>query len=86
MIGHVTSLNSNLICDELGVVPNAPDKRRTASGLPRQANEVEPRLLRHPALMSRATLIIKCVRVDPVKIEVKTRRPEDRAYTGLGKV
>jgi len=38
---QVTLLNGNLIDDELGVVPYHPDKRRTSTWLPWQANEIE---------------------------------------------
>ena len=44
-LGQVVALNGNLVGDELSVVPDPPDERRTAARQPRQPKKVDARFL-----------------------------------------
>ena len=75
-----------MVGDELGVVPNAPDKRGSSARLPRQAEKIDTGFGRYSALMDWFSFCIDRIHLEPRVIDGKSGGPNDGRDTGFGQI
>src|SRR5690625_1079203 len=86
MIREVFPLGRDMICDELGIMPYAPDEARPPPGLPRQSEEIDTWLGGDAPLMPGHASFVEGVDLQPAVIHCEAGRPDDRAHAGACKI